>query len=402
MVTVLCAFDKFKGTLDSRTCGQTTLEALQDTCCPYDVPIDGSVVELSDGGDGFLSALTRALQLTIVTETVTGPLGSKIEAAYGIGEVDGVCVAVIEMALASGLALVPLKLRNPLHTTSKGTGELIHAAVRKGAQKLLLGVGGSATNDGGLGVLQGMGLQILVRGENGDVYEPDAITGQDLVRIASIRIPSPDQWEHCLFEGRLSIEIACDVSNLFVGLDGATAVYSGQKGATREIQQTLERGMLNLAQLYKAASGIDISNVPGTGAAGGISGGLVAMCKAHLIRGIEIVSTMLDLPSRIQSADLVLTGEGSFDDQTMQGKAVSHVIDLCNRYNVPVVVICGHNGLKGSSQTVPVFDLLSMFPPEVAMRNAQACLRQLVSAKAAELPGLSRLLLSSNHCTQSH
>ena len=293
---------------------------------------DYVLVPVADGGEGTVDAMVAATGGRKKTVTVAGPLGEPVEAFYGLtGEGD---TAVIEMAAASGLALVPPAARNPLRTSSRGTGELIRAALDAGARRFILGIGGSATNDGGAGMVQALGARLL----DAEGRELDG-SGGDLARLARIDVSALD--------ARLAacrIEVACDVDNPLTGARGASAVFGPQKGATPEMVQALDANLARLARIVERDLGVAVDQVPGAGAAGGMGAAMLAFFGASLKPGIEIVTAALDLDTHVRDADLVITGEGRIDFQTVHGKTPIGVARVAKRHGKPVIGIAGALG----------------------------------------------------------
>jgi glycerate kinase len=282
---------------------------------------------MADGGEGTVAALIAATGGRLCEAVVTDPLGGRITARYGLSG-DGT-TAIIETAAASGLALVPTARRNPLVTTSRGSGELIKAALGSGARHLVIGIGGSATNDGGAGMLQALGVQLL--DSDGREIGPG---GGSLAGLARIDVTGLDPR---LAECR--IEVACDVTNPLTGPDGASAVYGPQKGATPEMVATLDDNLRRFAACIRGELGIEVETVPGSGAAGGMGAALQAFLGAQLRPGINIVMEAAGLDAAVRDADLVITGEGRIDSQTVQGKAPIGVARVAKRYGRPVIAI---------------------------------------------------------------
>jgi len=284
---------------------------------------------VADGGEGTVEAMVAATQGEIVRVQVTGPLGEPVEGFYGrSGDQKS---AFIEMAAASGLEMVPSALRNPLKTTSWGTGELIRHALDAGVKHIIIGIGGSATNDGGAGMVQALGAKLLT--EQGEQIGPG---GGELDKLSRIDISGLDK--------RLAgcrIEVACDVTNPLTGKEGATAVFGPQKGATPEMIARLDKALAHYAQLIARDLDIDVLNLAGGGAAGGMGAALYAFCGAELRQGIEIVTDALHLDLQVADADLVITGEGRIDSQTIHGKVPVGVAKVAKRYNKPVIGIAG-------------------------------------------------------------
>lgn len=377
-VRVLVASDKWKETLTSKECAAAISLGLFDV---FGDAVETSSVELSDGGDGFLASLAKPLGLEVVHEAVTGPLGTPVESQWGFNSERG--IAVVEMSLASGLALVPVPQRNPLRTTTRGTGELLLRAYRRGFRRILLGVGGSATNDAGLGALHALGLDVVLR----DGSRPAVVVGGMLGEIASMSVPAGG-----LLPGA-RIEISCDVDTPLVGDRGATAVFSAQKGATEADRAVLEAGVLHASGMFPD----DVRAMPGAGAAGGLPGGLRGFLgqRVTLRPGFDIIADAHQLEERIAGADLVITGEGAYDATSEAGKVVTRVLEICDRKKVAAVVLCGQHrdraGERDGKKRV-VLDLLGIFPLERAMEHPFACLHALVKSAARTLPVLSLLV----------
>ena len=293
---------------------------------------DYVLVPVADGGEGTVDAMVAATGGRKETVTVSGPLGEPVEAFFGLtGDGD---TAVIEMAAASGLALVPPDRRNPLLTSSRGTGELIRAALDAGARRFILGIGGSATNDGGAGMVQALGARLL----DLEGRELDG-SGGDLARLERIDVSALDPR---LAECR--IEVACDVDNPLTGARGASAVFGPQKGATPEMVQALDANLARLARIVGRDLGVAVDTVPGAGAAGGMGAAMLAFFGATLKPGIEIVTAAVDLDTHVRDADLVITGEGRIDFQTVHGKTPIGVARVAKRHGKPVIGIAGSLG----------------------------------------------------------
>lgn len=292
---------------------------------------DASYVKLpvADGGEGTVEAMVAATDGSRVELTVTGPLGKPVAAFYGLSR-DGQR-AFIEMAAASGLEQVPVALRNPLLTTSWGTGELIRHALDGGVKHIIIGIGGSATNDGGIGMVQALGAELL--DEQG---EPLGYGGGELARLACINTRKLDpRLRQC------RIEVACDVTNPLTGEAGASAVFGPQKGATPEMVQLLDCALDRYAKIIARDLDKDVLKLAGGGAAGGMGAALYAFCGAELRPGIEIVTEALNLDKLVRDADLVITGEGRIDSQSIHGKVPIGVAKVAKRYNKPVIGLAG-------------------------------------------------------------
>jgi glycerate kinase len=286
-------------------------------------------VPVADGGEGTVEAMIAATQGMAKMSRVTGPLGERVEAMWGMSG-DGT-TAFIEMAAASGLALVPAAQRNPLQTTSRGTGELILQALEHGAKNIIIGIGGSATNDGGAGMMQALGARLS--DANGKEILPG---GAGLISLNSIDISSLDpRLASC------TLRVACDVTNPLTGELGASRVFGPQKGATEAMIVELDRNLAHYAEVIKKSLRIDVMNVPGAGAAGGMGAALMAFLGAELRSGIEIVTQALNLEEHIHDCTLVVTGEGRIDSQSIHGKVPVGVAKVAKKYHKPVIGIAG-------------------------------------------------------------
>lgn len=284
---------------------------------------------MADGGEGMVDSMVAATGGEIVTVAVTGPLGQPVQAFYGLlGEGE---TAVIEMAAASGLHLAPKAQRDPRMTTSYGTGELIQAALDRGVKTIILGIGGSATNDGGAGMMQALGARLL--DENRQALPPG---GAALAQLAYIDLSGVDPRLQ-----QVSITAACDVDNPLCGANGASAVFGPQKGATPEMVTQLDAALRHYGTLLEQATGREVINAPGAGAAGGMGAALLGMLNARLRPGIEIVIETLQLEEALRDADLVITGEGRLDSQSIHGKTPIGVARVAKRFGLPVIGIAG-------------------------------------------------------------
>ncbi|NWA19480.1 glycerate kinase [Serratia liquefaciens] len=284
---------------------------------------------MADGGEGTVDSMVAATGGEIVRVTVTGPLGQPVQAFYGLlGEGE---TAVIEMAAASGLHLAPKAQRDPRMTTSYGTGELILAALERGVKTIILGIGGSATNDGGAGMMQALGARLL--DDNRQALPPG---GAALAQLAYIDLSGVDPRLQ-----QVSITAACDVDNPLCGANGASAVFGPQKGATPEMVTQLDAALRHYGTLLEQATGREVINAPGAGAAGGMGAALLGMLNAQLRPGIEIVIETLQLEEALRDADLVITGEGRLDSQSIHGKTPIGVARVAKRFGLPVIGIAG-------------------------------------------------------------
>lgn len=285
---------------------------------------------LADGGDGTVDALVSAMGGKIIAREVTGPLGNKVRAEIGL--LGDEMTAVVEMASASGLRLVPLQKRNPLRTTTYGTGELIKACLDRGAKKIIVGVGGSATVDGGAGMATALGAKLLDK--SGKSIESGGEGLKNLFRIDCSQLDSRIK--------RTKFIVAADVDNPLLGKRGAARVYAAQKGATPKMVGELEKYLTNFARVIEKDLGIEVADLPGAGAGGGLGAGSVAFLNARIKQGVDIVIKAWGLKEKMENADLVFTGEGSIDRQTLYGKVPFGVAKIAKKYGVPVIAIAGN------------------------------------------------------------
>ena len=325
MEKIVIACDSFKGSLSSPEIAlyaETAIREVYPECKVVKLPV-------ADGGEGTAEALVAALQGQWVACRTHDPLNREIGGRYGLSGSGK--TAIIEMAAASGLTLLRPEERNPMITTTYGTGELIRDALEKGCRDFLIGIGGSATNDGGTGMLQALGYRFLDR-EGKDL--PGC--GESLVHICSI---DKAQVLPALQEARFTI--ACDVNNPFYGPQGAAQVYARQKGADDRMIEELDRGMKSFAALIRKTEKKEIATLPGAGAAGGSGGAFVAILNGTLKPGIDMVLEAIDFKRHLRNAGLVITGEGSLDAQTGMGKAPAGILRMASARNIPVIAIGG-------------------------------------------------------------
>ncbi|WP_392566945.1 glycerate kinase [Utexia brackfieldae] len=330
---IIIAPDSFKESLSALDIANT----IKAGFCEIFPEADYIIRPIADGGEGTVEAMVHALKGEIITTTITDPLGEKGTAFYGLSG-DKRC-AIIEMAAASGLERVPTEKRDAKTTTSYGTGELILDALDKGARQFIIGIGGSATNDGGAGMLQALGVKLL-----DDAGQQIGYGGKNLRQLVRIDMQAIDpRLADCQFE------VACDVTNPLTGQQGASAVFGPQKGASCEDIALLDKALKHFAKIIKRDLGRDVEHIPGTGAAGGMGAGLLAFLNAQLKPGIEIITEQLQLAPLIQQADLVITGEGRLDHQSLNGKVPIGVATLAKKYHKPVIAIVGSFGEKAES-----------------------------------------------------
>ena len=305
-------------------------------------------IPMADGGEGTVQSLVDALKGKVVERSVTAPLGNKIQAFFGISGDNQ--TAVIEMAAASGLHLVSPAQRNPLKTASFGTGELIKAALDLGVKKIILGIGGSATNDAGAGMLQALGVQLL-NANNQQI----GLGGENLSLISKIDLSKLDSRLQ-----QVEILVACDVDNPLCGEKGASAVFGPQKGATPEIVQQLDRALFHFSDIVQQDLDLNIRDQAGAGAAGGMGGGLLLLPNVQLKAGVQIIIDAVNLNEQIKDADLVITGEGRMDSQTVHGKTPIGVAKAAKLFNKPVIAIVG--SLKDDYEVVYEHGIDAVFP----------------------------------------
>ena len=327
---IVIAPDSFKGSLSALEVG----EAIREGILKVDAGIETILVPMADGGEGTVQSLIDASGGEIIELVVHDPLFREIKSFYGIMG-DGK-TAVIEMAAASGLPLLKPEEKNPLKTTSFGTGELIKDSMGKGCKKIILGLGGSATNDGGVGMAQALGVRFL--DEKGNEIGM-GMGGGELLKIQSVDISGIDNRIK-----NTDFIAACDVENPLCGENGASNVYGRQKGASDADVKILDKGLAHFAQVVKKKYGSDFKNFPGAGAAGGLGYGVLCFLKAKLEKGIDIITQVTNLAEKMEGAGLVITGEGKIDFQTAFGKTPFGVAQVAKQKNIPVVAIAGSLG----------------------------------------------------------
>lgn len=323
----MLAPDSFKGSLTAAEAA----DAMAAGVARVDRAIEVDRCPISDGGEGFLDTVLAASGGQRVVSRVTGPLGEPVDAAWGL--IHDETTAVVEMAQAAGLELVPDDRRDPTRTTTYGVGELLIEAWARGSRSVLVGIGGSATNDGGAGMAQALGYRFL---DAASRALPHPVRGGDLQAIAEIRCESvhPGTEKNVVF-------VACDVNNPLTGPEGAAAVYGPQKGATPAQVETLDRGLGNLARRMTQAFGRSFE-FPGAGAAGGLGAGLRGFCRrSALTPGISLVLEFTDFDDRVERCDVCLTGEGRLDRQSLSGKAVARVAEGAGYADVPAIALVG-------------------------------------------------------------
>ena len=337
------------------------------------------LVPVADGGDGTLDAMVSALHGREIEMTVSGPDRNPVRAQYGLLPE---AIAVVEMARASGLALLPPGTNDPMTATSYGTGELIAAAIKAGGKRLIVAIGGSATNDAGTGALRALGTRFL--DTDSEELPPG---GAALIRLRHIDTGDSD--------ARLAgttIEIACDVTNPLVGRNGASAVYGPQKGASPADVAELDAALTQFAIVAAKTTGVDVRDVPGAGAAGGFGGGFLALAGAHLRPGAELVLDVLDFQRHLEGADLVVTGEGRLDRQTLSGKAPYAVAQAARARGIPVVALAGSIALSEDElESAGIEKAVAIAPATMPLDQAMRRARELIECAAFQLAeGLPR------------
>ena len=371
MRKILLAIDSFKGCLSSLEVADAVeagIKTVYPACNVVKVPV-------ADGGEGIAEALVWATGGQMHTVEVNNPLMQPVSARYGI--LGDKCTAVIEMSAASGLPLVPEKLRNPMLTSTYGTGQLIADALSRGCTHFILGIGGSATNDAGTGMLQALGYRFL--DSDGQLLGGG---GQILEKVAAIDASS----RHPLLD-KAQFKVACDVDNPFSGERGAAYVYAPQKGADPPMVEALDRGLKHFADVVKRQVGKEIDSIPGAGAAGGMGGGLLAFLDADLRPGIQLVLDALNFDSLLAVTDLVITGEGRMDAQTAMGKAPQGITEAAGRKGVPTIAITGNIADAAAVNRIGICGVFSVIPhpitlddamnPDAARRNISQTVQQL-------------------------
>lgn len=389
---VVIAPDSFKETLAAPEVAAAIGEGVVEAAPQASVDL----CPLADGGPGTVAALVSATGGRFHSRDVFGPLGNPVRARWGmLGRPAGPALpgelglsaasaegaggattgtAVIEMAAASGLVLVPVDQRDPMKTTTFGTGQLIRAALDAGARELIIGIGGSATVDGGAGCAQALGVVFLDREGRPCVC---GLAGGGLANIADIDVSDRDDR---LAEVR--VRVACDVTNPLTGPDGAARVYGPQKGATEEMLEMLEAGLANLAEVLRRQLGVDVEHVPGAGAAGGLGAALVALAGARLEPGLPLIAEAVGLRKRLQGADLCITGEGKLDRSSSFGKTAVGVAKIAAELGVPVICIPGQADPDAPRELFAAVHPLA--GGAVSVRQAMRDTAAILKARAAE------------------
>ena len=347
MKRIIIASDSFKGCLSSMQVAAAVEQGVHKVCPECEI----IKLNVADGGEGTVEALLDTLGGHLQTVTVSDPLGRPVSASYGI-LADGL-TAVMEMSAASGLPLLSMEERNPMKTSTYGTGEMIKDAMSRGCRKFLVGIGGSATNDGGMGMLTALGFRFL-----DDAEMPLDGIGENMSKVQKI-----DTLGVLNAVAESEFIVACDVDSPFYGPKGAAYVFSPQKGADAAMTEELDRGMRHLADVISSTMNKDISNVPGAGAAGGLGGAFVAFLNARLERGVDMVLDAIHFDEIIKGSDMVITGEGRIDFQTLTGKTPFGVMARARKQDVKVAAI-GGTVLLSADDDVSGFDIILQASPE--------------------------------------
>ena len=346
---------------------------------------------LADGGEGTVETLVNVTRGKIIHCSVKDPLGRKIRSFFGI--LGDKKTAVIEMASASGLPLLSLKERNPLITTTYGTGELIKEALEWGCRKIIIGIGGSATVDGGAGMSQALGVKLLDK-----KGKELPLGGGNLGRLVKIDCSHFDKRIR-----RTKVIIASDVTNPLCGKDGAARVYGPQKGATKKMVETLEKNLFHYAGIIKRDLGKDVLNLPGAGAAGGLGAGLLSFLEARMEKGVELILKTIELERYLKDADFVITGEGKIDAQVKFGKTIFGVAKLAKRHNIPVIALCGT--LTDEAYELHRYGisvLKSIIPAPMSLDEAMKNAKKFLKKKAGELIRLISLSKNLSSMVKPH
>lgn len=366
---IVVAPNAFKGSMTAQQAAAAMAEAILSVVPSARVEL----LPIADGGDGTVEALVAAARGNLKRVRVRGPLGEPVDADYGL--IDSGSTAVIEMARAAGLSLIPASRRDPGVSTTYGVGQLMQDASDGGVRKFIVGIGGSATNDGGAGMAQALGYHLL--DERGLELPPGGLA---LARLARIHVGGVHtDW------AAAQVQVACDVTNPLTGEDGASAVYGPQKGASPELVEKLDGALRQLAAVIRRDLGVEVERIPGAGAAGGLGAGLVAFTGARLGPGAEMVMEAIQLDARLEGADLVLTGEGSIDSQTLRfGKGPAAVARHARALKLPVLGVGGQ--LEDAPDLRRLFDdLEACAPPGMPLDEAMAEARPLLVAATTRL-----------------
>jgi len=340
-MNILIIPDSFKGSLSAKEVSFSIKKGIEKARGSQDKI---TMLPFSDGGEGFLDTIAPILNAEMITKETVNPLGEKINAQYGW--VEHSKTGIIEFAQASGLTLI--KELKPLIATSYGTGIQLKELINKGAQKIIIGLGGSATNDGGLGLCRALGIKFL-DDENQEINTPNNLSRLQQIDISEIKKISKN----------VELIFACDVTNPLTGPNGATTVFGPQKGVDSNSHSILESGLKHLSEILKSQFKIDVNTIEGSGAAGGANVILQCFLKSSIISGFKLLANEYNLPELIKKSDLVITGEGCSDTQSFNGKLIGNLTDMCGIYNKNLVIICGESKVDPKKDNIKILNITS-------------------------------------------
>lgn len=354
MKKIVIASDSFKGSLSSQEVADAFEKGVRDIieeCNIVKVPI-------ADGGEGSVDALTTSLKGEYVYVEVNDPLGRRIKAKYGF--IESKKTAIIEAAAACGLTLLNENERNPMLTSTFGVGEIIKDAINRGSKKLIIGIGGTSTNDAGTGMLQALGYNFY--NIEGKPLNGNGKNLENISYFADIKVNKSLK--------EIEILVACDVTNPLYGENGAAYIYAAQKGANKEMIKNLDNGLRNFATIVNKYNKSDFSFIPGAGAAGGLGFTLKSLLNAKLVRGIDIILELIDFDSIIKDSDIIVTGEGKIDSQTLMGKTPSGILNYGLRNNIPVIAICGKIDWSDNLKKSNFKEIIQINPDTISFKDA--------------------------------
>lgn len=364
---ILISPTAFKGCLSAFEVSQSIQQGINI----YSNDIHTTILPVADGGDDTAEILVKNTHGTFVQTIVTGPLGNQIPSSFGI--LGDNTTAIVELAKASGLALVDPKRRDAMHATTYGTGELIKQALDHGCTTILIGLGGSATTDGGAGIISALGAKLF-----NSLGTPIGYGGVSLSHVSTIDLSTLDPRLK-----KTTIVVACDVKNPLTGPTGAAHVYGPQKGATQDMINTLDANLTQYADILEHHTQKTIRNLPGVGAAGGSALSLLSCCNATLSSGIDLVLDTLHFDQLLQTADLVITGEGRMDSQTINGKAPAGIAHRAQTYNIPLAAIVGE--LQGDALKFPIPTIIPLMDGRITRQYAIKHASQLITQATLQL-----------------
>ncbi|MGQ9579413.1 MAG: glycerate kinase family protein [Armatimonadota bacterium] len=383
MRIIVCP-DSFKGSLTSVEAAEAIARGIRIGAGEENVEIVS--IPLADGGEGTVEAMIRATGGFIRRVKVHDPLGREIDSFYGVLGDDR--IAVVEAAAASGLTLLAESERNPMITSSYGTGELMLAAANEGVKKIIVGIGGSATNDAGCGAMKALGVRFLDKNGNELLDGGGSLAELDSIDTSGLKIP----------HNKIEMIAACDVTNPLYGPNGSAAVFAPQKGATIEMIDRLDQGLRRWSEVVKTRLGKDVANLPGAGAAGGLSAALAAFLDAKLVSGIDVVLDAVGFDKYLEDADLIITGEGRLDEQTGYGKAVGGVLRRASTARIPVVALAGScAGDLRNLYDAGLTAAFSIVPGPMTIRYAMSHAYELLMSLAANVSRLAKVALTNRY-----